>query len=207
MSTVRIPLTRLSSVAKRERNAAAASRIAAGRSPRGHVALASSNSWKGLSPIFSGLSITAMGAPLGCSLVQVDCSRPPALPPPPHLLAAAHAVAAIDDGPVATPAAAHHVAAASASLDPVPARAAEQPVAAALPPQAVGAALSLDAVVAAARAHAVVARPRVDPLPAVGGPEAVAPSRSPQLDRAGLAPAGAAASQRQRHRRCLAGGE
>ena len=41
---------RFSGVAKRARNSAAASRIAAGRSPRGQVSFASSNSWNGLQP-------------------------------------------------------------------------------------------------------------------------------------------------------------
>ena len=58
MSTVRTARQRFSGVAKRARNSAAASRIAAGRSPRGQVALASSNSLNGLRPTFSGCSIT-----------------------------------------------------------------------------------------------------------------------------------------------------
>src|SRR2546423_3432245 len=47
----------------RARNSPAASRSAAGRSPRGHVACASSNSWTGRIPTVSGLSMVAM-----CSL-------------------------------------------------------------------------------------------------------------------------------------------
>src|SRR4051812_11691410 len=69
MSTVRTPRTRFSGVANRTRNSAAASRIAAGRSPRGQVALASSNSPNDLSPIVSGLvsgtSTIAIGGLLG----------------------------------------------------------------------------------------------------------------------------------------------
>src|SRR3954464_6664669 len=45
---------------KRARNSCAASRSAAGRSPRGHSACASSNSWKGRIPTVSGLSMAAM---------------------------------------------------------------------------------------------------------------------------------------------------
>src|SRR2546423_2079845 len=45
---------------KRARNSVAASRSAAGRSPRGQVACASSNSWKGRRPTDSGLSIVAI---------------------------------------------------------------------------------------------------------------------------------------------------
>src|SRR3954451_22930470 len=56
MSTVRTPRTRFSGVAKRARNSAAASLIAAGRSPRGQVALASSNSANGRSPTEPGLT-------------------------------------------------------------------------------------------------------------------------------------------------------
>src|SRR3954447_13779909 len=56
MSTVRTPRTRFSGVAKRARNSAAASLIAAGRSPRGQVELASSNSSNGRSPTESGLT-------------------------------------------------------------------------------------------------------------------------------------------------------
>ena len=51
---MRTASTRFSGVAKRARNSAAASRIAAGRSPRGQVAFAASNSSKGRSPIASG---------------------------------------------------------------------------------------------------------------------------------------------------------
>src|SRR5690349_13319061 len=60
MSTVRTPRTRFSGVAKRARNSVAASRIAAGRSPRGQVSLAAVNSSNGLSPSFSGFSIVAI---------------------------------------------------------------------------------------------------------------------------------------------------
>src|SRR5918994_803840 len=63
MSTVRTARTRLSSVANRARNSAAASRIAAGRSPRGHVSFASSNSVTGFRPSVSGLSMTAITPP------------------------------------------------------------------------------------------------------------------------------------------------
>src|SRR4051812_6637017 len=45
---------------KRARKSWAASRNAAGRSPRGHSACASSNSWKGRIPTVSGLSMAAM---------------------------------------------------------------------------------------------------------------------------------------------------
>src|SRR5918999_3674514 len=45
---------------KRPRNSRAAVRSASSRSPRGQVARASSNSWKGLTPTRSGLSIVAM---------------------------------------------------------------------------------------------------------------------------------------------------
>src|SRR3954451_9821694 len=45
---------------KRARHSCAASRNAAGRSPRGHTACASSNSWKGRIPTVSGLSMAAM---------------------------------------------------------------------------------------------------------------------------------------------------
>ena len=62
MSTVRMPRTRLSGTAKRPRNCSAAARIAAGRSPRGQVWFASSNSVNGVSPSVSGLSIVAISA-------------------------------------------------------------------------------------------------------------------------------------------------
>src|SRR5437660_874593 len=45
---------------KRARKSCAASRIAAGRSPRGQVPCASSNSWNGRIPTVSGLSMAAM---------------------------------------------------------------------------------------------------------------------------------------------------
>src|SRR2546422_6578813 len=69
MSTVRTARTRFSGVAKRARNSAAASRIAAGRSPRGQVSFAWSNSWNGRSPIFSILT-------LGTSTTAIACLPP-----------------------------------------------------------------------------------------------------------------------------------
>src|SRR6266542_2430620 len=90
MSTVRIPRTRFSGVANRARNSAAASRIAAGRSPRGQVSLASSNSWNGFRPIFStftlGTSTTAiahsssLAGPSNCTGARPRFSPGPGAP-------------------------------------------------------------------------------------------------------------------------------
>src|SRR3712207_2457572 len=197
MSTVRIAAMRLSSVAKRARNSAAASRIAAGRSPRGHVALASSNSWKGLSPIVSGLSITAMVLLSAARSSSLDCSRPPGLLPAPHLLAPSHAIAPVDDRPVPSLSAPHHVPPAAARLDPVAAPPADQPVGAALPADPVAAALSLHAVAAVAGLDAVAAAARVDGLAAVGALDPVALARADELGRAGVAASRAADAKRQ----------
>src|SRR5687768_5165428 len=163
MSTVRIAVMRFSSVAKRARNSAAASRIAAGRSPRGHVELASSNSWKGLSPMVSGLSITAIRAPLAARRCSWDCSRA-GLPSAADLLAAAHSVAPVDDRLVTALAAADEVAAAATRFERVPARATGEAVAPRPPEELVVTALTLelvapapapDTVVTAARRHSV----------------------------------------------------
>src|SRR5918995_1585168 len=77
MSTVRTARTRLSSVANRARNSAAAPRIAAGRSPRGHVPFASSNSVTGFSPSFSGFWTTAIASPSLASRAAPTVPLPP----------------------------------------------------------------------------------------------------------------------------------
>src|SRR5918994_2647705 len=75
MSTVRTARTRFSSVANRARNSAAASRIAAGRSPPGHVRFASSNSPTGFRPRVSGFSMTAITPPSLAGRVDSTAGR------------------------------------------------------------------------------------------------------------------------------------
>src|SRR5688572_30739914 len=155
MSTVRNARTRFSGTAKRERNSAAASRIAAGLSPRGQVRFASSNSENGLSPTFSGCSITDIStAPIG------------SLGGPRRLvaLAAPDVVAAIRARPVFSGTAGHDVPSTAPRHKQVVAGAAGQPVPAGSALHPVIALPAADPVVARTAVQAVVSSPPADPV-------------------------------------------